>query len=597
MIYLFGDSELDTERFELRRGGAALPLEPQVFDLLRHLVEHRDRLITREELFETIWKGRIVSDATLSSRIKAARQAIGDDGRSQSFIRTSHGRGFRFVADVTVRPSASMPLPSPAAAPSDAVQQAREALARGAWEDAFTLLSAADAAGELSAEELELLANAAWWTSRLEERLRCLERAYELHMRQESRLRAAHMCLLLAEQHGYMLAQSVASGWLHRAERLLEDQPTAVEHGYLARFKGRLAFERESELDLAIELAELAYAIAVRFGHRDLEMVALHDQGIAMVAKGNIDPGFALMEEAMAAAMGGELGAMATGRIYCNMIDVCMRLADYRRAAEWDDEAARWCNRVGHSSGFPGVCRIRRAEIRKLRGDWSAAEAEARRACVELEKLHLFSGPAYYVIGELSLMRGELVAAEQAFRRAHELGRRAMPGLARLRLAEGNTAAARALLQEALASSTLSALDRGRVLPAAVEIYLATGDLTAARAAADELRGIADTYKVVAFEALALWADGLCRLSGGDPQAATETLRRARELWSENGLPLEEARARLALAAAYRRLGVEDMAKLESDTAIAVFRRLGANLELQASSLAEHLAVPAPREQ
>jgi DNA-binding winged helix-turn-helix (wHTH) protein len=582
MIYLFGDSELDTGRFELRRGGAVLALEPQVFDLLRYLIENRDRLITREELFETIWKGRIVSEATLSSRIKAARQAIGDDGRSQSFIRTTHGRGFRFVAATSVKAAIEAPPPSVEAPPENAGERAREALARGAWEDGFRLLSAADAAGALSAPELELLADAAWWTSRPEERLRCLERAHELYIRQDNRLRAAHMSLLLAEQHGFMLAQSVASGWLHRAERLLEDEASAVEHGYLARYKGRLAFERRSALDLAIELAELAYAIGVRFRDRDLEMIALHDRGVATVAKGEVSAGFALMEEAMAAAMTGELGAMATGRIFCNMLDVCMRLADYRRAAEWDEAAARWCDRVGHSSGFPGVCRIRRAEIRKLRGDWSGAEAEARRACVELEKLHLFCAPAYEVIGELCLWRGEFDAAEQAFRRAHELGRHPLPGLARLRLAEGNMAAATELLREALSGGTLSPLDRARVLPAAVEIHLAANDAGLARAAADELSSLAATYKVAAFEALALWADGLCRLSGGDAQAATEPLGRARELWSENGLPFEEARARLALAGAYRRLGIEEIATLESDAAIAAFQRLGVSAQLQA---------------
>lgn len=588
MIYLFGDSELDTERFELRRSGAALALEPQVFDLLRYLVEHRDRLITRDELFETVWKGRVVSDATLSSRIKAARQAIGDDGRSQSFIRTQHGRGFRFVAEASVKVESGVASPTeqperPAQAPAGpaTIESARAALTQGRWEDAFALLAAADAASELSAAEFELLANAAWWTSRLEERLRSLERAYELYMRDDNRPRAAHMSLLLAEQHGYMMAQSVASGWLHRAERLLEHEPSAIEHGYLARYKGRVAFERENALDLAIELAELAYSYAVRFRSRDLEMVALHDQGVALVAKGNVDPGFALMEEAMAAALGGELGAMATGRIYCNMIDVCMRLADYRRAVEWDAEAARWCSRVGHSSGFPGVCRIRRAEIRKLRGDWSEAEAEARRACVELEKLHFFSGPAYYVIGELCLMRGELVAAEQAFRRAHELGRQPLPGLARLRLAEGNAAAAQALLREGLGGTNLPPLDRARILPAAVEIHLAAGDGAAARAAADELRGTADTYKVAAFDALAHWAEGLCQLNDGAAQAAIDTLRRARELWAESGLPLEEARARLALAEAYRRLGIADIAALESDAAIAAFQRLGATLDLR----------------
>ena len=97
VIFRFGDFELDTELYELRRQGAAQPVEPQVFDLLRFLIEQRDRTVTKDELYDSVWRGRIVSEATLSSRIKAARQAVGDSGRAQEVIRTLHGRGFRFV--------------------------------------------------------------------------------------------------------------------------------------------------------------------------------------------------------------------------------------------------------------------------------------------------------------------------------------------------------------------------------------------------------------------------------------------------------------------------------------------------------------------
>lgn len=97
MVHRFGDCVIDTDRGELRRAGRLVPIEPQVFELLAHLIAHPDRIVTRDELNEAIWHGRIVSDSALSSRIKSARQAIGDDGRSQTLIRTVHGKGFRFV--------------------------------------------------------------------------------------------------------------------------------------------------------------------------------------------------------------------------------------------------------------------------------------------------------------------------------------------------------------------------------------------------------------------------------------------------------------------------------------------------------------------
>jgi adenylate cyclase len=96
----FADFEIDLARQEMRRTGAIVHVEPQVFDLLVHLIRNRDRIVSKDELFEAIWQGRIVSEATLSSRISAARRALGDSGNDQSFIRTLHKRGFRFVGDV-----------------------------------------------------------------------------------------------------------------------------------------------------------------------------------------------------------------------------------------------------------------------------------------------------------------------------------------------------------------------------------------------------------------------------------------------------------------------------------------------------------------
>lgn len=108
MIYRFGGYELDRDTMELRGNGAPVPMEPQVFALLLLLVENRERLVTRDELIEKVWDGRVVSDSALDSRVKSARRAIGDDGKAQHSIRTLHGRGFRFVAAVEEggRPSA-----------------------------------------------------------------------------------------------------------------------------------------------------------------------------------------------------------------------------------------------------------------------------------------------------------------------------------------------------------------------------------------------------------------------------------------------------------------------------------------------------------
>ena len=107
--FLFSDYRLDTDRRELRRGSEAIAMEPQVFDLLVYLVENRDRVVSKDDLFASIWGGRIVSDSTLTSRINAARKAVGDSGDEQKLIRTIARKGFRFVGDVR-RPTGSAPV-------------------------------------------------------------------------------------------------------------------------------------------------------------------------------------------------------------------------------------------------------------------------------------------------------------------------------------------------------------------------------------------------------------------------------------------------------------------------------------------------------
>src|SRR3984957_19640682 len=102
MIYRFGPFELDTAKVELRSGGEVCSVEPQVFALLALLVENRERLVSKEEIIEKVWDGRVVSEAAVASRIKSARRVLGDDGKSQHFIKTIHRQGFRFVADAKI---------------------------------------------------------------------------------------------------------------------------------------------------------------------------------------------------------------------------------------------------------------------------------------------------------------------------------------------------------------------------------------------------------------------------------------------------------------------------------------------------------------
>ena len=110
-VWHFGEFELDTQRYELRGGGTVIRVEPQVFDVMTHLVSNHDRMVTKAELFDTVWGGRFVGEAALTSRIKAARRALGDDGESQRYIRTVRGRGYQFVAEIATAPTGPLPPP------------------------------------------------------------------------------------------------------------------------------------------------------------------------------------------------------------------------------------------------------------------------------------------------------------------------------------------------------------------------------------------------------------------------------------------------------------------------------------------------------
>jgi len=480
-------------------------------------------------------------------------------------------------------PSLELPAPvpdgdAPAAVSADgpdALEPGREALRRHAWAEAYELLERADTAAPLSPADLEGLAAAAWWTCRLDDCIAARERAVAAHVAGGQPRPAALVAIALTKDYLAKQASSIASAWATRAERLLADEPECVEHGYLERLQGLIAFEVAGDFDAALAHADRAFAIAVTFGDPDLQAVARHDRGRVLVANGEVAEGMALIDEATVAAVAGELAPYNTGVIYCNTIEACKGLADYRRAGDWTEAAKRWCERQS-ISGFPGICRVSRASIMRVRGAWPEAELEARRACDELKEFNRsYAAEAFYELGEVRFRRGDLPAAEEAFNRAHELGRDPQPGLALLQLAEGNADAARAGIAQALEDER--SLERARLLPALVEVALATGDIETAGAAADELDAIGDTYGSEAYRAAASTARARIALAEANPQLATRTARRALRLWHDVGAPFEIAETRMLAASAYRAAGDADAALLELRAALAGFERLGAS--------------------
>jgi class 3 adenylate cyclase len=460
----------------------------------------------------------------------------------------------------------------------NALELGRDAVRRHAWREAFERLTAADEAESLNADDLEALAEAAWWSGHAQASIGARERAYPIHVDASRPLRAALVALALSKGQFEQRNFAVGTAWLNRGERLLRDEPIGVEHGYLARLQAVIALEGDHDYERALELAAQTLDIGTRFGNRDLMALGLQDQGRALVARGEVKEGMALLDEAAVAALSGELQPVTTGIIYCNLIGTCEGMADYKRAGEWTDAARRWCDRQSISA-FPGMCRVHRADLIRLRGAWQEAELEARSAFEELLGFNAeYAASAIYVIGEARLCRGDLVEAREAFRQAHELGREPNPGLALLRLAEGDIAAASAAIKRGLAAER-QPLPRARMLPAQVTIALAAGDRATAAAAAAELESITATYATTALKAHARSARAAVSLVEGDAETAVRDFCEALTLWRQLEAPYEEARTRVALASAYQAGGDPEGGVLELRAAQATFARLGAVLD------------------
>src|SRR5215216_2320521 len=265
------------------------------------------------------------------------------------------------------------------------------------------------------------------------------------------------------------------SGWLARARRLLEGQPPdCPEHGYLLL---PAAMERLDAGDHAGARATAARASALgrRAGEADLHAMGLFLEGAAAVAGGQVPEGLALLDEAMVAAVAGELSPPVTGTIYCGVIEVCQEVAELGRAREWTEALTAWCDSRPGLVTFTGQCLVHRAEILRLGGAWPEAVEAARRAAERLAEAEdeLAIGAACYQQAEAHRFLGQFEAAEDAYLRA-------------------------------------------RLLPAAVEILLATGEVEAAGEAAAELARIAGDYRTPALLAVADHASGAVLLAEGD---------------------------------------------------------------------------------
>lgn len=460
---------------------------------------------------------------------------------------------------------------------SNALQQGREAFRHRSWADAYSFLVSADSETSLDAEDLELLAKAAYLIGKESGCTDTWARAHQKFLDQANTKRAANSAFWTGMLLFFRGEHAQGGGWMARARRLIDEyRQDSAESGLLLIPEG-LQFLRKGEAESAQELFSKAAEIGKRFNNPDLVILGRLGHGQSLIQQNKIDEGTTLFDEAMVSVVSDEISPIVAGIVYCAVIETCQNIYDLQRAREWTEALSRWCDTQPDLIPYRGQCLVRRAEILQLRGKWPDAMNEARRAC-ELTRPSSppATGEAYYRQAEIYRLQGKFSKAGEAYKQASKWGRNPQSGLALLQLVQGETEAAKMAIRN-VESETQDRLARSRILPAYVEIMLASGELQDAEAGADELSDIASEVDAPFLQAIAARALGTVLLANAKHREALKKLRRSWGMLKTLESSYEAARTRVLIGLACRELGDENTAEMELDAASRVFQQLGAS--------------------
>lgn len=478
------------------------------------------------------------------------------------------------------------------------LQLARAAVDRGDWHGALQLL--ADVHDDASsAEAWELRAHARYGAADFEGCLEAWEALYELRLAEGDEMDAARAAVMLSM---FLLIDTglMASvrGWLRRAERLLVGHTDTPSHALVATVR---SYERFlcGDAEAARRWSTMAIDLGTRLGVTPAVVIGRTCAARLTIFEGRVDDGMDQLDEVASMLMSGDVDALTAGMMYCELICAARGLALNERAIEWTEVMERW----RHGAAFGGVhgrCRVHRAEMLRVSGPCDRAEEEALLACDELRPwMRREFGWPLVELGNIRLRMGDLDGAEESFTAAHERMWSAQPGLALLRLAQGDTATAAALIADEIAHPfempwkerpPIGDLRLVPLLAAQSEIAAAAGDATVAGQAAAALHRIADAFHSVSLQADALLAAARAALLTDDLGTAKTAATGAAAIWAEVGAPFEAAVARTVLAEARHRDGNTEGALLEWRAARAAFAEFGAHGWVR--RLDEHLALP-----
>jgi DNA-binding winged helix-turn-helix (wHTH) protein len=566
-IHRFAAFELDPSRRALFLDGKEVPLQPRVFDLLQYLIANRNRVVSKEELLDALWPGVVVTESSLQRAVSLARNAL-QQGGLEGAIRNYSRRGYRFHAEESEVIS-DLTTDNPAS-------EAENAYAFSHWQEAMSAFARADQHQPLDADALERWGIAAQCAGDLTAAVGPLERAAVVYSSRGEREAAARVLIGLARIQIESLDLAVAQGYLRRAERLLSGLAEGEQHGHLAWMTARYHLNK-GELAEAIQLAQEARDIGNALGNADIESMGILLHGIGLQAKGEVETGLALQDEAAAAALSGNVSPLVGGIVYCGMISSCCNCGDWQRAGQWTDHFVRWCQR-SHIDTFSGACLIHQAEIFAMSGRLEHAQDAILRADPLIRLGAPWAlGDAYRLMGDVHLARGELDAAEQSFHFAYQHGWDPYPGYAELLYLRGRGEEAVSGLERAASQTNWVAAERRACyLAYAAQFAALSGQQEKARDLLHHLDEEPQRYEFGVVAGQVDCARAELAWSEGNTNEAQRLLHRALDLLQRRGAVMAAARIHLRLAELLALQGDQGGARMELSAAEGVFQAAGA---------------------